>query len=80
MPACAQPNHQGFLHVANMDIESCTGYVMVTLEEYNLLMDYTQVTPIEAAEYFGMGFSLVFVFGYLMTLGVKVAKNVIELL
>jgi len=81
MPTCALPNNQGFLHVVNLDdVANCTGYVMVNLDEYNLIMDYTQVTALEIAEHFTVGFSLVFVFGYLMTLGIKAAIKVIELL
>ncbi|MBM5249706.1 single-stranded DNA-binding protein, partial [Vibrio parahaemolyticus] len=45
MPVCALPNADGFIAVVpEFDAASCSGYVMVTAQEYGSLMDFTQVT------------------------------------
>lgn len=80
MPVCALTNNEGFLYASTADVSTCAGYVMVSVEEYNFLMDYTQVTALEIATHFSGGFSLVFVFGYLLTLGIKAGKQIIDLM
>ncbi|MFM2592380.1 single-stranded DNA-binding protein [Vibrio harveyi] len=81
MPVCALPNADGFLAVVSgIDASSCSGYVMVTAQEYANLMDYTQVTPNEISQAFGFGFTLVFAGGYLSTYAIKMAIRVIRLL
>lgn len=61
MPVCALPNADGFLAVVpDIEAASCSGYVMVTAQEYDTLMSYTQLTPGEISQAFGLGFTLVF--------------------
>lgn len=81
MPVCAIPNSDGFLAVVpELDVSSCSGYVMLTAQEYDYFMAYTQVTSTEMAKYFVGGFSLVFVFGFLSTYGIKAAIKLIKLI
>ncbi|EGR1299336.1 single-stranded DNA-binding protein, partial [Vibrio alginolyticus] len=51
-----------------------------TAQEYDTLMSYTQLTPGEISEAFGLGFTLVFVGGYLSTYAIKMAIRLIKLL
>ncbi|OBT16570.1 single-stranded DNA-binding protein [Vibrio tasmaniensis] len=81
MPVCAMPNSDGFLAVVpELEVTSCSGYVMVSAEEYDFVMAYTQITSSEMATYFAGGFALVFVFGFLQTYGIKAALKVIRLI
>ena len=81
MPVCAIPNSDGFLAVVpELDVSLCSGYVMLTTQEYDYFMAYTQVTSTEMAKYFVGGFSLVFVFGFLLTYGIKAAIKLIKLI
>ncbi|MDF5451805.1 single-stranded DNA-binding protein, partial [Vibrio parahaemolyticus] len=60
MPVCALPNADGFIAVVpEVDAASCSGYVMVTAQEYGSLMDFTQFTCPEVSQMFGLGFCLV---------------------
>ncbi|EJG1656755.1 single-stranded DNA-binding protein, partial [Vibrio parahaemolyticus] len=53
MPVCALPNADGFLAVVpDIEAASCSGYVMVTAQEYDTLMSYTQLTPGEISQAF----------------------------
>ncbi|WP_140301388.1 single-stranded DNA-binding protein, partial [Vibrio parahaemolyticus] len=75
------PNADGFLAVVpDIEAASCSGYVMVTAQEYDTLMSYTQLTPGEISQAFGLGFTLVFVGGYLSTYAIKMAIRLIKLL
>lgn len=81
MPVCAMPNSDGFIAIVEgVELSSCSGYVMTTVQEYNALYEYTQLTGVEISQYFGLGFSLVFVGGYLLTYGISAALKVIRLL
>ncbi|EIC9816506.1 MULTISPECIES: single-stranded DNA-binding protein [Vibrio harveyi group] len=81
MPVCALPNADGFLAVVpDIEAASCRGYVMVTAQEYDTLMSYTQLTPGEISQAFSLGFTLVFVGGYLSTYAIKMAIRLIKLL
>lgn len=81
MPVCAMPNSDGFLAVVTeLEVTSCSGYVMMSSEEYDFVMAYTQITSSEMATYFAGGFALVFVFGFLQTYGIKAALKVIRLI
>ncbi|ELE6596799.1 single-stranded DNA-binding protein [Vibrio parahaemolyticus] len=81
MPVCALPNADGFLAVLpEIDTTSCSGYVMVTAQEYGALMDFTQVTGSEATQMFGLGFSLVFFGGFISTYVINVALRLIRLI
>ncbi|HCG9215552.1 single-stranded DNA-binding protein [Vibrio parahaemolyticus] len=81
MPVCALPNADGFIAVVpEVDAASCSGYVMVTAQEYGSLMDFTQVTGSEATQMFSLGFSLVFFGGFISTYAIKMAIRLIKLL
>ncbi|MGF1837618.1 single-stranded DNA-binding protein [Vibrio atlanticus] len=81
MPVCAIANSKGFLAVVpSVDVSSCSGYLMLKPDEYEFMMSYTQITSTEIATYFAGGFSLVFVFGFLSTYGIKAALKVIRLI
>lgn len=81
MPVCMLPNSEGFVAVVpDVQLEDCTGgYVAVTVEDYNLMMSYTQITGAEITSAFGFGFAAVFAVGYLGTYAVKVALKLIRM-
>ncbi len=79
MAVCALPNAQGFLAVTDVPTAECTGYIVTTSQEYAHLMTYTQITALEVASYFTLGFSLVFGM-HLLTLSVNVGIKLIKLL
>lgn len=80
MPQCAVPNENGFLAVVDTAIESCGGVVVITADDYQYLMGFTEVTAIEATAVFGGAFSLVFVSGFAMSYAVKMAIKLIKIL
>lgn len=82
MPVCMLPNSEGFLAVVpDVQLEDCTnGYVAVTVQDYDFMMSYTQVTGAEITEAFGFGFAAVFTVGYLSTYAVKAALKLIRLI
>ncbi|MDK9765127.1 single-stranded DNA-binding protein [Vibrio sp. D420a] len=81
MPVCAIPNADGFIAaVPELEVSTCSGFVMMSADEYQYVMAYTQITSTEMATYFAGGFALVFVFGFLQTYAVKAALRVIRLI
>jgi len=81
MPVCLTVNSQGFLNInSGESLETCTGYIALTKQDYDLFMDYRQVTGSEISTAFGFGFTLVFVGGHLSTYGVKVALRLIRMI
>ena len=79
MAVCALSNAQGFLAVTNVPTTECAGYIVTTSQEYSHLMTYTQITALEVAGYFTLGFSLVFGV-HLLTLSVRVGIKLINLI
>lgn len=80
MPKCALPNEDGFLALVDTSVESCTGVIVITASDYDYLMGFTQVTPIEATAAFSGAFSLVFVSGFAMSYAIKMVIKLIKIL
>ncbi len=80
MPVCALPNADGFIAVVpEVDAASCSGYVMVTAQEYGSLMDFTQVTGLKLLKCLASVF-LGFLWGFISTYAIKMAIRLIKLL
>lgn len=78
MAACIVPNSQGFLALTQTTVENCSGYIVVSADEYLNLMTYTQLTNSEMTDAFTLGFALVFGGGFLLTYVVQVATQLIK--
>ncbi|MBF9000487.1 single-stranded DNA-binding protein [Vibrio nitrifigilis] len=81
MSVCLIPNSDGFLAVTDTSLEDCgdsSGYIGITVDEYNTLSSYTQITAADAGSAFSFGFFAVFAVGYLSTYAIKIAIRLIR--
>ncbi len=65
MALCVIANIDNSLSTSPVSVESCTGYVLVDSNEYQLMLQTYAITPLEIAESFTWGFSTYIGFWFL---------------
>lgn len=77
MPQCVSVTPEGYLVQSTDSPEQCTGYMVITQDEYQLWYQTVQIDPAEILSVFGICFGWVVLMGYL-SYTVKVAKQSIK--
>lgn len=77
MPQCVDVTPEGYLVVSAESPQQCTGYMVITQNEYQLWYETVQIDPSEVLAVFGIVFGWVIFLGYL-SYNVKVARNVVN--
>ncbi len=77
MAVCVSVDANDFLKGDLTPVESCTGYVLVDSNEYQLMLQTYSISPLEIAESFTWGFGTYISFWFL-GYAVKNARQVIR--
>lgn len=77
MAICVIANADTSLNTSPVAVESCTGYVLVDSNEYQLMLQTYAITPLEIAESFTWGFGTYIGFWFL-GYAIKNARMVIR--
>ena len=57
MAICVTVNNDNFLQATTTSPADCTSYVLVDANEYQLMLQSYEITPLSIAESFGWGFA-----------------------
>lgn len=77
MAVCVVPDVNNILSAVTTAVESCTGYVLVDSNEYQLMLQTYATTPLEIAGSFTWGFGTYIGFWFL-GYAIKNARQVIR--
>ena len=78
MSQCVVFNTDGTLIQSTQSVTDCTGYILISPTEYDLMVQSVEIDPLEIATVFGIVFGWVVLLGYL-SYQVKVANKTIDL-
>ena len=77
MALCVIANADDLLEVTLVSPDSCTDYILVDSNEYHLMLQTYEITPLSIAESFGWGFGTIITFWFL-GYAIKNARMVIR--
>ena len=76
MAQCTFFNADGFLVQSTQSVDDCTGHILVSPTEYNLMVQSVEITPTQISSVFGTVFGWVIFLGYL-SYKVKIASKIV---
>lgn len=76
MSQCVVFNTDGTLTQSTQSVSDCTGYILISPTEYDLMVQTVEITPAEILAVFGIVFGWVVFLGYL-SYQVKIGKRTI---
>ena len=76
MSQCVVFNTDGTLIQSTQSVTDCTGYILISPTEYDLMIQTVEITPAEILAVFGIVFGWVVFLGYL-SYQVKIGKRTI---
>lgn len=76
MAQCTFFNAEGFLVQSTQSVNDCTGHILVSPTEYNLMVQSVEISPSEVSAVFGITFGWVVLLGAL-SYKIKVAKRTV---
>lgn len=77
MAQCTFFNADGFLVQSTQSVNDCTGHILVSPTEYNLMVQSVEIDPSEVSAVFGITFGWVVLLGAL-SYKIKVAKRTVS--
>ncbi|MFA7254441.1 MAG: hypothetical protein WC107_07905 [Patescibacteria group bacterium] len=77
MAQCTFFNAEGFLVQSTQSVNDCTGHILVSPTEYNLMVQSVEINPADVTAVFGITFGWVVLLGAL-SYKVKIAKQTIN--
>jgi hypothetical protein len=77
MAQCTFFNAEGFLVQSTQSVNDCTGHILVSPTEYNLMVQSVEINPADVTAVFGIAFGWVVLLGAL-SYKVKIAKQTIN--
>lgn len=77
MAQCTFFNAEGFLVQSTQSVNDCTGHILVSPTEYNLMVQSVEISPSEVSAVFGITFGWVVLLGAL-SYKIKVAKRTVS--
>lgn len=77
MAQCTFFNADGFLVQSTQSVNDCTGHILVSPTEYNLMVQSVEISPSEVSAVFGITFGWVVLLGAL-SYKIKVAKRTVS--
>lgn len=77
MSQCVLISSEGFVQQSTMSADSCTGFILISPDEYALAASSIEIDPAQATTVFGIAFGWVVMLGAI-AYQIKVAKNTVR--